>query len=1836
MEIPKKLKPKNPFLTLQPLYTNPTTGLGFKTASMELGLQGNYGKKKEWTLKPHIGYNYNAPAGKTALTGGLDASYKGMVNPSRTGNAVVNLGVGYNSDAKRLKGAVLGWDAGYQFHFGAKNRRKGEIKPGKFAGSLMPYAGGNAEDALMYGGRGDFEWRPKFGNKAPFTVFGGANLNFAPATGKVKEVEDTATIYEEGDVSGANSPITPGGWKDNSSEGVKFKPTFGAHLGVKMPLSRIKENLPSFNRQPISYPVDPLPLQGDTTYAQRLPELSPGGKSLLGTYDETADEFRARRNEWGKPILKVDPRYINQDIRSSELQEFPWQNKSYIPSEDSDDGYALGGAIRTMAEGGSGCLEGYVWDGKNCIKQWGPTTITKKENNKPASKENADIKNLMEIGKKSLPKTQIPIKPTQPKNISFKGDVTNDILNNYIYNHKDQLVDNVAEFFDASGLTSWDDAYRAKQAWNQSGNTLPTLEQSVNMFGAVPILGKLSKLKYLTNSSKINNSLKIINPIYKYFPWQEVLNKSDAVKDTYEDNIKKYGGPLNLMANGGDPKATRTLFQPGTYNPNEIAGSMLNLPEATKSAEAPMWVEFANEYEKKNSKQAFIDGKKRDYLKQNKNLNAMAGNNMDYFPEKVAQNFADEYEYKKNNYVTKKIAKEKDFNPRKRGEWVAELSPGERRAVENSRYGSKLQANLWDRSLAGLKNIGSYIDPDLGKIDVPGLTKAEQAEIQNSKLGALEIFAPMDLQGLATANWISNRGLSTGSNYKELPSGLSGESMSNVSPTDAMAFNLASYAGLEAIPELAVNVAKLGYKGAKAAGKTYNKVATGNSRLTDFNFPAWKLEKPTGSMSGATENSRSYIAKTNTDRGAKILSKFGKGMNFTPDEWAEMEALTKSGATDFSKSDIPISRIPLYYNRSERAIKEAEALNKLKLWQKFSTPSEKSIRTWSAGIPEGYSPERLARSTPEQKIRLVIPSRYTKDLGDNFTAMPYDDTRVDFIYPKDDRGAIKAGQFNTNASLENELMGNIPEGFIKIGSSNEGGYNNIIVKPIGKKSKGIGSKISNLALNYGKDVVGSTKHYGKIGLPKYKNVYRVEHGNFNQAAIDNDLTGKWFADNPGEAAWYAENLKDPTTGDVINSFAQSAPTRVMQERLPMYKVEQQFGEGMPEEAKTFFSRGRGNLTNEELDHLLGEGASERFRTGKYTDFDRNALESAPFLFNKAEGILPADLVNKIRSTNSQSIFDTGRSQTFGNQGDAIDYLRQEKLKQKSPLKKYSPLKNGGSLAPNIPTYYQSQGTPIYRDTTALPFAEGGDLDGPGDPMPGKPKLPKLSTNDMTAYIYDTVVKLIEEAKASGKIKEGEDLNAMGVTAQILLESGNGKSGLTQKYNNFGGIKANDSYIKRGGKYVGMNASGENVKSKWRIYDTPEEGLRDQISFYLDNPRYRKAGVLTAKTAQEHAQRVQNAGYAGNEKKYARQVMQMANSIPNRIKKSDPAKLQTFVTSYAPAQPAVNPVMPVQPMQPVGPIAPPVQPAQPINVVNAPIKTQVVPTPVVATAPGGVMTNSALQAQTTANNAMMTSALNNVTNSNINSNIASQQNLISPELITIQQGDYQEKYAPEYQMPGYNVERPGIYMRAHHSGQLIPHARPTFTTVEKPGMINKAIQNFTGYNPSYSEGFTDEEGNYIPGEFENAQTENRRVNFQGASSLKDFKAQKEYNKAYDTYEQEQQVENPLTDTYSKGLRNGGFLASGYGSSLDEYYANGGQMKYTMYDVFENGTYYGKGGQMIKRADGSYSPRGLWDNIRANAGSGKAPTEEMLAQERKINQKKYGGPLTRFYPSNIQEY
>jgi len=79
--------------------------------------------------------------------------------------------------------------------------------------------------------------------------------------------------------------------------------------------------------------------------------------------------------------------------------------------------------------------------------------------------------------------------------------------------------------------------------------------------------------------------------------------------------------------------------------------------------------------------------------------------------------------------------------------------------------------------------------------------------------------------------------------------------------------------------------------------------------------------------------------------------------------------------------------------------------------------------------------------------------------------------------------------------------------------------------------------------------------------------------------------------------------------------------------------------------------------------------------------------------------------------------------------------------------------------------------------------------------------------------------------------------------------------------------------------------------------------------------------------------------------------------------------------------------------------------------------------------------------------------------------------------------------------------------------------------------------------------------------------------------------------------------------------------GYRNILDNKYTDDEILNYlnTVADNSKaNPNQMAKGG-LLKRADGSYSRPGLWDNIRANKGSGKAPTKQMLEQERKIKNK-----------------
>jgi hypothetical protein len=179
----------------------------------------------------------------------------------------------------------------------------------------------------------------------------------------------------------------------------------------------------------------------------------------------------------------------------------------------------------------------------------------------------------------------------------------------------------------------------------------------------------------------------------------------------------------------------------------------------------------------------------------------------------------------------------------------------------------------------------------------------------------------------------------------------------------------------------------------------------------------------------------------------------------------------------------------------------------------------------------------------------------------------------------------------------------------------------------------------------------------------------------------------------------------------------------------------------------------------------------------------------------------------------------------------------------------------------------------------------------------------------------------------------------------------------------------------------------------------------------------------------------------------------------------------------------------------------------------------------------------------------------------------------PEPILTAKGELEglpeKELPPDYNAPGYKKDYPAIYMRHHHSGQLIPHARPTLTSARKATPYSRIIQKVTGYDPAYMEGYTDEEGNYVPGEIEKAEQEGRRIEFKGRTGRQDKKAQEAYNKAYDEYENKKAQE----EMYRRMLANGiMFPALGNSSEGEEEMKKGGSKKSKKYTRSILGTNY----------------------------------------------------------------
>lgn len=108
-------------------------------------------------------------------------------------------------------------------------------------------------------------------------------------------------------------------------------------------------------------------------------------------------------------------------------------------------------------------------------------------------------------------------------------------------------------------------------------------------------------------------------------------------------------------------------------------------------------------------------------------------------------------------------------------------------------------------------------------------------------------------------------------------------------------------------------------------------------------------------------------------------------------------------------------------------------------------------------------------------------------------------------------------------------------------------------------------------------------------------------------------------------------------------------------------------------------------------------------------------------------------------------------------------------------------------------------------------------------------------------------------------------------AQLFIESQGknspgvvGSSGLTQKSNNYFGIKCSEQWkgptVYADTREV-INGKSVIVKGCFRKYAGIEESIKDYIDFLQKNTRYKNAGVFEAKTVKSQAEALKRAGYA---------------------------------------------------------------------------------------------------------------------------------------------------------------------------------------------------------------------------------------------------------------------------------------------------------------------------------------------------------------------------------------
>ena len=267
-----------------------------------------------------------------------------------------------------------------------------------------------------------------------------------------------------------------------------------------------------------------------------------------------------------------------------------------------------------------------------------------------------------------------------------------------------------------------------------------------------------------------------------------------------------------------------------------------------------------------------------------------------------------EYDYNKNTKAIESVAKKKGFDLNTRGNWIYDLTPGERESLMNSKYSAQLNPNEFAEMASGVQQLVNTFQPGQPfNFNIPGLTQRELEEDRESWLSPLKTFAPLNIPGNAAANYLKNS-----SDWVEQPT-LGMQRMGNVDIGDAMAFNPLNLSLITGAAELLPNI--------PGAVKSIPRLL---DKGKDLLSNAYKLNP---SSTGAIENVLPTVAETVAPKPWQMEELPGLHIKSTQTGSPLEKQLSKTG-------DINVNNITAHINKADVSQQDKFILDKV-LKEKF-------------------------------------------------------------------------------------------------------------------------------------------------------------------------------------------------------------------------------------------------------------------------------------------------------------------------------------------------------------------------------------------------------------------------------------------------------------------------------------------------------------------------------------------------------------------------------------------------------------------------------------------------------------------------------------------------------------------------------------------------------------------------------------------------------------------------------------------------------------------------------------------------------------------------------------